>query len=111
MMVAVAAVGEDEATRRVRGRGLVSESCRGNPYFCNIGGARGTVREEGECTGYNQRGRSVRGVSLVRYKTNDSFCYYVNHTRNTVAYWWFAQDKLPCQTIKMYSFPEIFHII
>lgn len=72
------------------------------------------VREEGESTCYNRRGfgtRSVRGVSLVWYKTNDSFCYHVNHIRNTVAYWWFAQDKLPCQTIKMYSFPEIFHII
>lgn len=51
------------------------------------------------------------GASLVWFKINDLFCYYVNHTRNTVAYWWFAQDKLPCQTIKMYSFPEIFHII
>lgn len=87
-----------------------ASSAGGNPYFINIGGARGTVREEGDSTGYNQRGRTVRGVPLVWYKTNDSFCYYVNHIRNTVAYWWFAQDKLPCQK-KMHSFPEIFHII
>lgn len=94
---------------------MAIESGRGvTSIFYKIGGARVMVREEGESAGYKRRGfgtRSVRGFSLVRYKTNDSFCYYVNHIRNTVAYWWFAQGKLPCQTIKMYSFPEIFHII
>lgn len=47
MMVAVAAVGEGEAASRVGvegGRGWQANRIGGNPYLCNKGGARGTVR-------------------------------------------------------------------